>query len=45
MKKAKNQEEMKWELIKVRKERKEKDKIKSEMKTKLQSTQGGETVM
>lgn len=32
---------MKWELAEVRKKREGKDKIISEMKTKLQNTQGG----
>lgn len=31
---------MKWELIKLRKEREEKDKMIPEMKTKLQVSQG-----
>lgn len=35
-KQASHQEEMKWELTKVRKAREEKHKIISEMKTKLQ---------
>lgn len=35
-KQASHQEETKWELLKVRKEREEKHKIISEMKTKLQ---------